>query len=103
MTFRPNTIFVRRGWGWGWMDGPLLTRLVKELDHICVCGGIKSRVHRAHYLRAIAILGQYAHDNACDIEGLPMYTGKMGSLRKAVRMVDEYERRRLPMRIGGAP
>lgn len=79
--------------GKSWMDKGLLANCIRDLQRIRThAGGLRSRQDIRTHRLAIAILGQFARDNACDVEGLPMYVGAIGELRRLVGEVDEQDR-----------
>lgn len=83
---RARNIFERRGWGWGWKNEGMLTRTIAVL-RVARNAQPLTDTHRRAYRIGINILGQYAHDNACDVEGFPIYAGKIGELRKLCEIV----------------
>lgn len=80
-------------YGWGWKTPNLLLSTIPELKHLRSVGkGPVDDKEKQIFRRANAILGQYAHDNECDVAGMPSYGGDIGILRGLVEEVAEQER-----------
>jgi len=85
---RKSKFLPERGFGWGWTNKGMMTMTITNLRRALNAPAVQP-AHRRAYKIGVAILGQYAHDNACDVEGFPIYVGQIGKIRTLCEKLGE--------------